>query len=662
MTNMFTNIVTMSITASFIAIAVIIIRMLLKKAPKVFSYALWMAVLLRLVCPFSFISAFSLLNLLKPGVQKASGAIQDVSNRIGLADSPVIDSGIIGINNAVNTRYTTVLPAVSVNPMINIIKIATVIWVIGMAVLLIYSIISYMKLKGNIKTAILVKGNIFETDRIKSPFLCGIINPKIYIPLGISENEMSHILAHEQTHIDRLDYIVKPLAFLICIIHWFNPLIWLSFALMNKDMEMSCDESVIKKMGTDVKSRYSSSLLSLSIRNSGLLLGGPLAFGESNIKSRIKNVIGYKKPAFWSVILVTVITVTLLVIFLANPKPDQAKAPTVYHGYNIDSLMDNKTPYVGNNSKVLALVGSMYLPQGIFRDTIELQTKSTPYGITINLTMKDKSGIVSNGILNSDGFYRNSIILFSLIDNVDVVDYKLKDKTSKESGAIYGFTYTREMAEKLLGEDVRNYSSDIDTLKELIDKVENLSFEDKTSVAPGNEPSVKTETSDNAEPSVNHISSTSPNGVFKAENYGVDKNITAGGLYPSEGIHIIDASSGRVLWGMKPGYYLCSFLWSQDSNYLAISYNAAIYGQAIIIDTKDFSEKLIPIPEEINKRMRENRADPYFAASEWKDDITVTITFKFTGTDDKVYKGSYKLDCRTLKINNLIIDNGSIEG
>lgn len=134
----------------------------------------------------------------------------------------------------------------------------------------------------NVRTATLVRDNIFETDRIDSPFVCGFIKPKIYVPINLPEQELSYILAHEQTHIRRLDYLVKPFAFLVLIIHWFNPIMWLSFALMSKDMEMSCDESVIRRMGSDRKASYSNSLLSLAVKRSGLLVGSPLAFGESH--------------------------------------------------------------------------------------------------------------------------------------------------------------------------------------------------------------------------------------------------------------------------------------------------------------------------------------------------------------------------------------------
>lgn len=470
MTKLFTAILNMSITAGYVALAVIAIRILFKKAPKVFSYALWLAVLIRLICPFSFNSAFSFLIFLNPKVQTNTGVMEYLPNNLGSIQNPAVDVGISRLNQFVNSSLPSATPTASVNSIQIIIEIAGIIWSVGMAALLIYSIISYIKAINNVKTATLIRDNIFETDRITSPFLCGFIKPQIYVPAGMSPNELSYILAHEQTHIKRLDYLIKPFAFLVLIVHWFNPLMWVSFALMSKDMEMSCDESVINKMGSDVKGSYSNSLLSLSIKRSGLILGSPLAFGESNIQSRIKNILNYKKPGFCVVVLAIIATALLIMAFTANPKNKQA--PAAYSGYAIKTLMDNKTPYVGNNSKVIALIDAMPWPADLKRDTVALQTDASPYGITIHFHINDASAIK----VSDDAFYRNSIMLFSLIDNVDVISCKISERTGNYDGASYGFTYTREMVEKLMGEDVRRYAVSTATLKSLIDQINKVAF------------------------------------------------------------------------------------------------------------------------------------------------------------------------------------------
>lgn len=507
MTSLFISILNMSITASYVALVVIVIRLFLKKVPKVFSYVLWLPVLIRLVFPFSFSSSFSFFSFLGFSTHQTNErALEYVPGNIGYMQNPIVDVGINTINNAVNKILPAATPASSANPIQIIIGIASYIWVIGMIALFIYSVVSYLKVINNVKTATLVHDNIFETDRITTPFVCGFIKPKIFIPAGIDENELTYILKHEQTHIKRLDYLMKPIAFLALILHWFNPLMWISFALMSKDMEMSCDESVVKKLGDDIKESYSNSLLSLSVKRSGLLMGSPLAFGESNTKSRIKNILTYKKPAFWVVAAAIIITAVLILAFTANPKigssaiaffkrgqttvelsndeqttlklskGEQSPASTISSGYDYNFLVNNKTQYVGNNGKVVALIDALPLPEGIVRDTVELQTENKPYGITINLVLNDAHNIIKSGAISTQDFHRNSILLFSLIDNVDIIEFHLRDNTGDYKGATYGYNYTREMTEKLMGGDVRPYADSADTLAKLVDKVNGLSF------------------------------------------------------------------------------------------------------------------------------------------------------------------------------------------
>lgn len=314
MSSIFLNILNMSLIASYVVIIVIIVRLMLKKAPKIFSYALWAIVLFRLLCPFTFESSLSFIPV----------NTEPISNNIAFSQNPTVDTGIeiadTVINKSVQTSLLAVNPTASVNPIQIVIAVGTIIWILGIVLLLTYGIISYYKLKLRTSTAILLYDNIYETDRIKTPFVLGLIKPRIYLPTNISSAEMKYIIKHEQTHIARYDYIIKPIAFLTLTLHWFNPLIWCSYFLMAKDMEMSCDETVIKNSSIDIRTNYSNSLLSLSVKQSGLL--SPLAFGESNVKSRIKNVLNYKKPSFWIIILAVIIMLAVLVGLLFNPKSD----------------------------------------------------------------------------------------------------------------------------------------------------------------------------------------------------------------------------------------------------------------------------------------------------------------------------------------------------
>lgn len=311
MRELFLSILNMSLTASYIIIFVILIRLSLKKAPKVISYALWGVVAFRLIIPFSFESIFSLL----PRDINTVAIPQDIVYQ----QNPQINSGIESANAFINGMLPAPTIGASVNSLQIYIQIGTYIWVLGMMALLVYSLVSILLLRRQLKNAQLAEQNIYEAENLKTPFVLGFIRPKIYLPVGLDVEEKRYILLHEQTHIHRYDHIIKPFAFLILSIHWFNPLVWIAFMLMSMDMELSCDERVLKEMDDDIKKPYATSLLSLAT-GKHILNGSPLAFGEGNVKGRIKNVLNYKKPTFW-VATVVVIAVTAVGIgLISNPR------------------------------------------------------------------------------------------------------------------------------------------------------------------------------------------------------------------------------------------------------------------------------------------------------------------------------------------------------
>lgn len=353
-TNLFIIIVNMSITASYVAVGVILVRLLLKKAPKIYSYVLWAPVLFRLVCPFSFNSKFSLLNLVNllnrinliaDGRSGASGlvrkdtglvrrilaapvgrtsmnghgSLQPGALQFGMLQHEGIQSGIGSVDRAVNASLNAAVSTASVNAIQIWVTVLSLIWLFGVTVLLIYSVASYARIKGALQTSIRLDGNVFVTDAVGTAFVCGFIRPKIYVPVNIEAGDLPYILEHEYTHIRRKDYIIKLLAFLALVLHWFNPLMWLCFTLMSRDMEMSCDENVIRKLGDGAKGGYSNSLLSLSVKRKGILTANPLAFGENPVKARIKNVLSFKKPAFWVTVLAVIAVCAAVIAFTANP-------------------------------------------------------------------------------------------------------------------------------------------------------------------------------------------------------------------------------------------------------------------------------------------------------------------------------------------------------
>lgn len=310
MTTLFIAILNMSFSASVVALAIMLVRIPLKKAPKIFSYVLWSVVLFRLICPFSFNSSFSLMPT------SADVVPQDII----YTQNPAIQSGVALVDNPINTVISNILPSVntanSINPIQPVLAIAGFIWLLGLAALLIYATIGYIRLRRRVYYATLIRDNIYETDKIKTPFVLGLIRPKIYIPTTIEAAQHDYILKHEQTHIMRRDYLIKPFAFIVLALHWFNPFVWLSYFLMSKDMEMSCDEAVLRKTDEDIRSSYSTSLLNLSTKRTGLI--NPLAFGESNIKSRVKNILNFKKPATWITLVSVLIVAVFCVCFISN--------------------------------------------------------------------------------------------------------------------------------------------------------------------------------------------------------------------------------------------------------------------------------------------------------------------------------------------------------
>ena len=313
MSKLFISMLNMSLMASYIILFVMLIRIPLKKAPKAISYALWSVVAFRLIIPFSLESIFSLI----PRNMNANPIPQDIIYQ----QSPQINSGIKIVDSFINQSLSAPIIGASTNPLQIYAEIGAYIWILGMIILFIYSVTSILLLKKQLKSAELIENNIFKAGNLKTPFVLGLIRPKIYLPEGINYEERSYILLHEQTHIHRKDHIIKIFAFLILSIHWFNPLVWIAFILMSRDMELSCDERVLKEKNENIKKAYASSLLSLA-SGRHILHASPLAFGEGNVKGRIKNVMNYKKPKFWVILIAMILAIVVSIGLIVNPIND----------------------------------------------------------------------------------------------------------------------------------------------------------------------------------------------------------------------------------------------------------------------------------------------------------------------------------------------------
>lgn len=454
---LFVNFLNMSITAGYVAIAVILLRLLLRKAPRWISCTLWALVGLRLVLPFSFESVMSL-------IPRSAAVTPDILH----STEPAISSGVSAVNSVVNpTIGGSMTPAVadSANPMQIVMTIAGIVWIVGMIAMVLYSAITYGKLQRKIASAVLFKDNIYESDAISSPFVLGIIKPRIYLPFAVGEEDREYVVSHEQTHIRRKDHWIKPFGFLLLTVYWFNPLIWVAYVLLCRDIEVACDEAVIKNIGGDEKKAYSLALLNCAVKRRNIAMC-PLAFGEVGIKERVKNVLNYKKPAFWIVTIAVIACVVAGICLLSNPKE---KAGTSYEHSNTEQLFEHRTAYVGNNSAVENIIQLLEFPSDVEYDHIELQTSTKPYGVNIyfSVTPKVKAAYHMSEPKNIGVFRGNACMLFSLIGNADKVTFRLDDGTEDP----VDLHFTRKWAKSIVGADLWEKSSSAKKLDSLITQI-----------------------------------------------------------------------------------------------------------------------------------------------------------------------------------------------
>ena len=320
----FLKILNMSITGAYVILAVLLLRWLLRPAPKKYSYWLWLAVGFRLCCPASFSSGFSLFSLgpfdMRAAQSQGAAALEYVPPDIGYMTQPQVSVGLPAANAAISSALPAATPLASVNPLQLWISAGSWLWLAGVTVLLLYGVISYLRLRRRMDNAILLRDNIWQSDCLSSPFILGLCRPRIYIPFGLDAATWDYVLTHEKYHLQRRDHLIKPLAFLILAVHWFNPLAWLAFLLLGRDMEMSCDEGVLSRMDNGKKA-YSTALLSFAA-NRRFPAPGPLAFGESGVKGRIKNVLRFKQPSKGLTLAAALLCLLGLAACALNPKTE----------------------------------------------------------------------------------------------------------------------------------------------------------------------------------------------------------------------------------------------------------------------------------------------------------------------------------------------------
>ena len=321
MAAVFLKLLNLSISASWLVLAVLVLRLVSKRSPKWMNVLLWGIVALRLVLPFSVESALSLI----PSAETVSPAV------VQFDPAPTITSGVSIIDNAVNpslSEHFAAVPTMSVNPLYVWTEIAGWVWLIGLGAMLLYALVSYLRLRRRVSVSLPVQDHIYLCDAISSPFILGVVKPHIYLPSGLDEVQRQNVLAHEQAHLARRDHWWKPLGFALLAVYWFNPVLWLAYALLCRDIELACDERVIRTMDESAVKTYSTVLLACSMPRKAVITC-PLAFGEVGVKERVKNALHYKKPAFWVVAASVTVCIVVAVCFLTNPPTDTDAAGLV---------------------------------------------------------------------------------------------------------------------------------------------------------------------------------------------------------------------------------------------------------------------------------------------------------------------------------------------
>ncbi len=450
------QILDMTKTASIVIVVVLIFRLLLKKLPKVISYAMWAVVLFRLLCPLSIEVPLSVMPEITP--EEEYYTLADVpitpSAAAGAAYRAVGDAlngglGLQHIHTELSTEDEEAASLVSFMWWETWILFGQYVWLAGIISMAIYAVGSYARLRRKLVTASPLIDNIWCADEITSPFVLGLIKPKIYIPSSISEQEQSYIILHEQHHIRRLDHIVKALAFAALCIHWFNPLVWVAFVMAGKDMEMSCDEAVVKQMGEAVLADYTASLLSLAT-GKHIIAGMPLAFGEGDTKGRIRNLASWKKPALWVILAAVIACIVLSVCLLTDPFPSSTVTP--------------ETPAAGQYGVVevtferpgtsFSMVAQNNTPSYIITDDMSLYSNGehsgdgewTKLGSLDELTLEKKNFDDLFSASNNGWFLResaatirkNNVRAWQLVYNEGILYYLLQQKNG-ELYLAYGY-------------------------------------------------------------------------------------------------------------------------------------------------------------------------------------------------------------------------------
>ena len=422
MTDIFLRIVELSWQAGVLALAVMLARLALRRAPKWAVCLLWALVAVRLVLPFSLQSPVSLQAAQSP-VTAVLYELPQTQEAAQKTDEVLSGGSAEPVTPLPPTEVVTAQPVPAPKPAMTVSLLAAI-WLAGVVMMLTYMLVSYLGIYRRVCTAVRLEDNVYRCGWWGTPFVLGLLRPRIYVPEGMDDAALPQVLAHERCHIRRGDHLVKPLAFLLLALHWFNPVLWAAYVLLGRDMENACDERVLRGVDGAGRAAYSRALVACAVRQRPAAVC-PLAFGEVAVQERVKNAMNGKKPAIWAAVLLAIAAAIIAVCFLTSP--DRQEEPVPSGNWNAETLYAMRTPYVGDNSAVSGILGAIGLDkmgQGVWSFALRLDTEQEPYGLTLCYTSKFET-VVGAGSAWTQQMKAGSYLAMALIDNLEWVAWQV---------------------------------------------------------------------------------------------------------------------------------------------------------------------------------------------------------------------------------------------
>lgn len=456
MTDIFLRIVELSWQAGVLALAVMLARLALRRAPKWAVCLLWVLVAVRLVLPVSLQSPVSLQAAQSP-VTAALYELPQTQEAAQKTDEVLSGGSAEPVTPLPPTEIVTAQPVPAPKPAMTVSLLAAI-WLAGVVMMLTYMLVSYLGIYRRVCTAVRLEDNVYRCGSWGTPFVLGLLRPRIYVPEGMDDAALPQVLAHERCHIRRGDHLVKPLAFLLLALHWFNPVLWAAYVLLGRDMENACDERVLRGVDGAGRAAYSRALVACAVRQRPAAVC-PLAFGEVAVQERVKNAMNGKKPAIWAAVLLAIAAAIIAVCFLTSP--DRQEEPVPSGDWNAETLYALRTPYVGDNSAVSGILGAIGLDkmgQGVWSFALRLDTEQEPYGLTLCYTSKFET-VVGAGSAWTQQMKAGSYLAMALIDNLEWVAWQ---ENGTETGRV-----TNDGAY-----DIAAARQSVDGLRQLIEQLE----------------------------------------------------------------------------------------------------------------------------------------------------------------------------------------------